>query len=60
MFVLMSLTIATSLRLLALVAGIDRAMEKPAQQASDVPLRVAFAQQYPLAPIPAPTLRLTI
>ena len=59
MFVLMSLILAASQRLVALVAGMDRSLA-PARRAKNAPLLVACSRLHPLAPILAPTPRLTI
>ena len=59
MFVLMSLIFAASQRLVALVLGIDRPTA-PVRRAKTAPALVAYSRQHPLAPIPAPTPRLTI
>ena len=59
MFVLMSLIFAASQRLVALVIGMDRFMA-PLQRVKNAPVLVAHSRQHPLAPVPAPTLRLTI
>ena len=59
MFVFMSLIYAASQRLVALVIGTIRLMA-PLQRAKNAPVPVAHSRQHPLAPIPAPTYRLTI
>ena len=59
MFVLMSLIFAASQHLVALVTGMDRLMA-PLQRAKSAPVLVAHSRLNPLAPIPAPTQRLTI
>jgi hypothetical protein len=59
MFVLMSLIFAASQCLVALVIGMDRPMAA-LQRAKNAPVLAAHSRQHPLAPIPAPTQRLTI
>ena len=59
MFVLMSLIFAASQRLVALVVGMVRLMA-PLLRAKNAPVFVAHSRLNPLAPIPAPTQRLTI
>jgi hypothetical protein len=59
MFVLMSLIFAASQRLVALVIGMDWAMA-PLQRAKNAPAPGAHSRQHSLAPIPAPTQRLTV
>jgi hypothetical protein len=59
MFVSMSLIFAASQRLVALVIGTDRPMA-PLQRAKNASVLVAHSQQHLIAPIPAPTQRLTI
>ena len=59
MFVLIDLILVCQQRLLALVVGNGRST-LPFSRAEDAPQLVAFSQQYPLAPVPAPLPRLTI
>ncbi len=59
MFVLMSLIFAASQRLVAQVLGMNRPMA-PLLRAKNAPALVAHSRQHPLAPIPAPTQRLTV
>ena len=59
MFVLTVLIFAIPQRLLALLSGMGRSMV-PARWTNRAPVLAAYSQQYPLAPIPTPTPRLTI
>ena len=59
MFVLMCLIFASPRRLLALLFGMDQPIT-PVRRAKSAPVLAAYSRQPLLAPVPAPTLRLTI
>ncbi len=59
MFVLIGLISYCLRRLVALMFGMDRTMT-PARRAIDAQQLTAYSQQHPLAPVHAPTPRLTI
>ena len=59
MFVLMVLFFAIPQRLAALLLGADRPLP-PTRWARYAPVRAAYPQLHPLAPVPTPTPRLTI